>query len=231
MPHNIIMWVFECCSPHNVPLHSHPECIEQFSKIQEAFQRLEKSYTEIKACQRKIDNKEVDSDSEEMKQDQDEDYLEKQGAVQYHNNEEEVINEKLPSVTLEKEQVVVDIDNERILDLSLLKKDVNENLPSVALEKKQVFGDIVSIQEDVKQYTMHEQNETPETNQMNNNLTIYREIKDGFNDDETPTKKYFEINHFHQVPFQHHANELFRSPLEPNGWNNWSILIFGVEPQ
>lgn len=36
---------------------------------------------------------------------------------------------------------------------------------------------------------------------------------------------------FSQVPFQHHANAFFRSPHEPNGWNNWSILSSGVEPQ
>lgn len=36
---------------------------------------------------------------------------------------------------------------------------------------------------------------------------------------------------FSQVPFQHHANALFRSPPEPNGWNNWSILSSAVEPQ
>ncbi len=52
-------------------------------------------------------------------------------------------------MTLEKEQVVVDIDNERILDLSLLKKYVNKTLSLVALEKKQGFGGIKSIQEDI----------------------------------------------------------------------------------
>ena len=42
---------------------------------------------------------------------------------------------------------------------------------------------------------MNEQNEMPKTNQMNNNLTIYRECREGFNDDDTPTNKYSEINH------------------------------------
>jgi len=57
-----------------------------------------------------------------------------------------------------------------------------------------VLEDIESIKEEVKQYTMNEQNETLETNQTNNNLTNYRECKEGFNDDETHTNIYFEIN-------------------------------------
>ena len=68
MAHNIIMRVFERCSPHNVPLRSRPECVEQFSKIQEAFQRLEKSCVEAITCFKEtyaeIDNKENDSDGE-----------------------------------------------------------------------------------------------------------------------------------------------------------------------
>lgn len=70
MAHNIIMRVFERCSLHNVPLRSRPKCVEQFSKIQEAFQRLEKSIAEVKACGKEIDNKEDDSDIEEMRQEE-----------------------------------------------------------------------------------------------------------------------------------------------------------------
>ena len=57
-PHNIIMRVFERFSPHNVPLRSRPKCVEQFSKIQKAFQCLEKSFAEVKACRKEIDNEE-----------------------------------------------------------------------------------------------------------------------------------------------------------------------------
>ncbi len=43
-------------------LRSCTEFMEQFSKIQEAFQCLEKSYVEVKACRREIHNKEDDND-------------------------------------------------------------------------------------------------------------------------------------------------------------------------
>lgn len=102
------MRVFEHCSLHNVPLRSHRQCVEQFSKIQKAFQCLEKSYEVFKACLKEIDNKEDDSGNEETKQgeagdedyvdhdddidedDVNEDYLEKQEDEQYHKKEEDV---------------------------------------------------------------------------------------------------------------------------------------------
>jgi len=102
--HNITMRVFERCSPHNTLLSFRVECIELFSKIQEKLQQWEKSYVEVKARLKEIDNKEGDSDNEETKQgevgdedyvdqdddtnedDVDEDYLEKQEDEQYHNN-------------------------------------------------------------------------------------------------------------------------------------------------
>lgn len=58
---------------------------------------------------------------------------------QYHNNEENVVNEKLSSMTLQQEQAVVVIGNEKILDLSWLEEDVNKNLPLVVFGEKQVF--------------------------------------------------------------------------------------------
>lgn len=45
-----------------------------------------------------------------------------------------------------------------------------------------------------------------------------------------PTKTNLN-SQFSQMPFQHHPNALFRSPSEPNGWYNWSVLSSGVEPQ
>jgi len=47
---------------HNVPLHSHPDYIEQFNKIQEVFQHLKKSCAKatigFKETNAEIDNKE-----------------------------------------------------------------------------------------------------------------------------------------------------------------------------
>lgn len=68
MAHSIIMRVFERCLPHNVPLRSRPECVEQFSKIKKAFQWLEKSCVEVSACLKKSYAEEDDSDSEGTKQ-------------------------------------------------------------------------------------------------------------------------------------------------------------------
>jgi len=64
------MWVFERCLLHNVPLRSRPNCVEQFNKIQEVFQQLEKSCAEVKACRKEIDSKEDDNNSKETKDDE-----------------------------------------------------------------------------------------------------------------------------------------------------------------
>lgn len=67
MAHNIIMRAFECSSPHNVPLCSHRDYVEQFS-IQEAFQRLEKSFTKVKECRKEIGDLNEDSNKANIDQ-------------------------------------------------------------------------------------------------------------------------------------------------------------------
>jgi len=90
-------------------------CLVKFKK---SFQQWEKSYVEVKARLKEIDNKEGDSDNEETKQgevgdedyvdqdddtnedDVDEDYLEKQEDEQYHNNEEDAEESNDQNITL-----------------------------------------------------------------------------------------------------------------------------------
>ena len=81
------MQVFERCSPHNMPLRSHPEFMEHSSKIQKAFQRLEKSFAEVKVCQEENVEEEkkeefdqnIENDPDEVDLDVDENDINQEG--------------------------------------------------------------------------------------------------------------------------------------------------------
>lgn len=63
-----------------------------------------------------MDENDIDQDDGPNEDDVDEDYLEKPVDLQYHNNEEDVDNEKLPVVALEKKKA---LENNSKLDTSL----------------------------------------------------------------------------------------------------------------
>lgn len=124
MAHNIFMRVFERRSLHNVPLRSHPKCVEQFSKIQEAFQRLEKSFAEVKECRKEIDNREDSGHGEtEQGEAKEEDFDQNDDNEQedvIHNDENERI-----SITMMIQMTMMMVKR-KILQKNLKKKVIME---------------------------------------------------------------------------------------------------------
>lgn len=84
------MQAFELSSPQNVPLCSHWDYVEQFS-IQEAFQRLEKSFTKVKECRKEIGD--LDEDSNKADIDQEDYNVDNPNEVDLDVNENDDVDE------------------------------------------------------------------------------------------------------------------------------------------